>query len=120
MPLLNEEKAEGDSDFALRWYKVRNRVRDDFGQRPDLNAMLFIIGMNEVGVVKEVWEKEEKQNLMHVAICKLLSADGYFIFIGEDEEGWPHYEAIKEKPELNLKEQEVLLKRKIVEYFESL
>jgi hypothetical protein len=57
---------------------------------------------------------------MHVAICKLLSADGYFKFIGEDEEGWPHYEAIKEKPELNLKEQEVLLKRKIVEYFESL
>jgi len=120
MPLLNEQKTNDDSDFALRWYKVRNRVRDDFGQRPDLNAMLFIIGMNEVGVVKEVWEKEEKQNLMHVAICKLLSADGYFKFIGEDEEGWPHYEAIKEKPELNLKEQEVLLKRKIVAYFESL
>lgn len=120
MPLLNEKKNEDDSDFALRWYKVRNRVRDDFGQRPDLNAILFIIGMNEVGIVKEAWEKEEKQNLMHVAICKLLSSDGYFKFIGEDEEGWPHYEAIKEKPELNLKEQEVLLKRKIVEYFESL
>jgi hypothetical protein len=62
MPLLNEEKPEEDKDFALRWYKVRNRVRDDFGQRPDINAILFLIGMNEVGIVKEVWEKEDKQN----------------------------------------------------------
>jgi len=120
MPLLNDDKNEADSDFAMRWYKVRTRVRDDFGQRPDVNAMLFIIGMNEVGIVKEVWEKEEKQNLMHVAICKLLESDGYFKFMGEDEEGWPHYEAIKEKPALHLKDQEQLLKKKIVDYFEAL
>ena len=120
MPLLNEKPSSGDGDFALRWYKVRNRVKEEFGQRPDLNAILFIIGMNEVGVIKEVWEKEEKLNLMHVAVCRLLSTEGYYKLMGADEEGWPHYQAVKGIPPLSMKEQEELLKRKIVEYFETL
>lgn len=115
MPLLNENT---DEDFSLRWYKVRQRVKEQFGQRPDVNAMLFLIGMNEVGVVKEVWEKEEKLDLMHVAICKLLSGDGYYKLTGTDADGWPHYEAVKGLPALSMKEQEALLKRRIVEYFE--
>lgn len=99
---------------------MRNRVKEQFGQRPDLNAILFIIGMNEVGIVQEKWEKEEKQELMHVAVCKLLSSEGYYKFTGKDAEGWPHYEVVQGIPPLNLKEQEELLKLKVVEYFEAL
>lgn len=120
MPLLNDNKNEAQKSFALRWYEVRNRVKEQFGQRPDINAMLFVIGMNEVGVVKEKWEKEEKQDLMHVAICKLFSSEGYFNFIGNDEDGWPQYEVVQNIPKLVLKEQDELLKQKIVEYFEAL
>jgi len=120
MPLLNENKGEEEKSFALRWYQVRNRVKEQFGQRPDINAMLFIIGMNEVGIVKETWEKEEKQNLMHVAVCKLLSIDGYYNLTGTDADGWPHYELNTNIPPLHIKDQEELLKRKIVEYFETL
>lgn len=120
MPLLPEKQGTDDSDFALRWYKIRNRVKEEFGQRPDVNAMLFIIGMNEVGIVREVWEKEEKLNLMHVAVCRLLSPEGYYKLMATDEEGWPHYEAVRGIPPLSMKAQEELLKRKIVEYFEAL
>lgn len=120
MPLLNEHKSEEQKSFALRWYEVRNRVKEQFGQRPDINAMLYIIGMNEVGIVKEVWEKEEKQDLMHIAVCKLFSTEGYYKYSHTDEEGWPHYELNTSLPKLNLKEQDELLKLKIVEYFESL
>jgi len=120
MPLLNQNKSEDEKSFALRWYQVRNRVKEQFGQRPDINAMLFIIGMNEVGIVKEKWEKEEKQELMHVAVCKLFSTEGYYKLMGQDEDGWPHYEAVQGLPTLNLKEQDEILKRKIVEYFEAL
>lgn len=120
MPLLNEPKNEDEKSFALRWYDVRNRVKNEFGQRPDVNAMLFIIGMNEVGIVKETWEKEEKQDLMHVAVCRLLSSEGYYRFAGNDAEGWPQYEALKTLPNMEMKEQEDLLKQKIVEYFETL
>lgn len=121
MPLLNEHiTPKTDEEFLLRWYKVRNRVRDEFGQRPDINAMLFLIGMNEVGIIKEKWEKEEKQELMHVAVCTLFAKDGYFVFIGKDEDGFPHFEAVSGIEKINIKEQEELLKRKIVAYFEAL
>ena len=118
MPLLNESKTS--DDFSLRWYKVRNRVKEEFGQRPDVNVMLFLIGLNEVGLVKEKWEKEEKLDLMHVAVCKLLSSEGYYKFMGLDEDGWPHYEAVKELPKFDMKAQEQILKQKIVEYFEAI
>jgi hypothetical protein len=120
MPLLNEEKSEEEKSRAMRWYQVRNRVKEQFGERPDINALLFIIGMNEVGIVKEKWEKEEKQDLMHVAICKLMSSEGYYELLGNDDEGWPIYEPVKNVPKLPLKEQDELLKRKIIEYFEAL
>jgi hypothetical protein len=120
MPLLNENKSEEEKSFALRWYEVRNRVKNDFGQRPDINAMLFLIGINEVGIVKDKWEKEEKQDLMHVAICKLFSSEGYFKYLGDDDEGWPQYEVVDNIPKLVLKDQDELLKKKIVEYFEAL
>jgi len=121
MPLLNDKnKSDEEKSFSLRWYEVRNRVKEQFGQRPDINAMLFIIGMNEVGIVKEKWEKEEKQDLMHVALCKMLSTEGYYKLMGNDDDGWPHYEAVQGLPPLDLKEQDELLKRKIVEYFEAL
>ncbi|HEY0262711.1 MAG TPA: hypothetical protein VGB95_06770, partial [Chitinophagales bacterium] len=77
-------------------------------------------GMNEVGIVKEKWEKEEKQELMHIAVCTLFAKEGYFIFTGKDEDGFPHFEAVKGIQQINIKEQEELLKQKIVEYFETL
>jgi hypothetical protein len=40
--------------------------------------------------------------------------------MGSDEEGWPHYEPVKGLPLLTMKHQEELLKRKIVEYFDTL
>lgn len=120
MPLLNENKSEEEKDFLFRWYKVRNMVKEQFGQRPDVNAMLFVIGMNEVGIIKEKWEKEEKQDLMHVAMCKLLEPEGYFKYTHADQEGWPHYEVLKPLPVMDLRAQEEFLKHKIVAYFEAL
>lgn len=120
MPLLNQNKSEEEKSLALRWYHVRNMVKEQFGQRPDINAMLYLIGMNEVGIVKEKWEKEEKQDLMHVAMCRLFEPDGYYKLVSRDADGWPHYEATKGVPPLSLREQEETLKLKIIEYFEGL
>ena len=120
MPLLNQDKNEEQKSLALRWYQLRNQVKEQFGERPDINALLFIIGMNEVGIVKDKWEKEEKQDLMHVALCKMLSTEGYYELLGHDGDGWPIYEPVKGVPKLALKDQDELLKRKIIEYFEAL
>ena len=109
-----------EDNITFKWYLARKLVKEKFGQRPDINAMLFLIGMNEVGMVKENWEKEEKQDLMHVAMCKLLSSEGYYKFTEKDKDGWPQYETVITVPVLEHKEQEELLKRKIVAYFENL
>ena len=69
---------------------------------------------------KEEWEKEEKQNLMHVAVCRLFMEDGYYKFVGKDQDGWPHYELLKAIPNIHLKDQEGLLKEKIVAYFKEM
>ena len=62
--------------------------------------------------------KEEKTNLLHIATCKLLSPFGYYKFINVDEDGWPHYDSIKDLEELSPYSQEILMKKSIIQYFE--
>ena len=86
---------------------------------PDVNAMLFLIGMQELGRIKPNFSKEEKQDLMHLAVCRLLSSDGYYEFVGRDTEDWPHYKLVAAVPKQGEGEQEVLLKAKIITYFQE-
>ena len=90
-----------------------------FGKKPDVEAILFLIGIQELGDIRKKFTKEQKQDLMHVATCSLLSPSGYYIFEGRDEEGWPHYKQVKELPNLTMPEQENFLRDHILLYFEQ-
>jgi hypothetical protein len=85
-----------------------------------MEAILFLIGMNEYSgrIPKIKFSKEQKQDLMHVAVCSLLSRGGYYAFEGYDEEGWPHFREVKKVESDSLGGQEALLKEYILEYFE--
>lgn len=112
-------KEEWELDFA--WLQVRHKVknalnRDDL---PDLNAVLFLIGVQELGRVQTVFSKEEKRDLMHIAVCRLLSLDGYYDFEGRDADGWPHWRQVLPFTTKGLPEQELLIKEKIIHYFEE-
>jgi len=85
-----------------------------------MDAMLFLIGVQEFGRWRTDFSKEEKQDLMHIAVCRLLAQDGHYEFIGRDDEGWPHYELVSKIPPADLRAQEALLKSRIVDYFEEL
>jgi len=90
------------------------------GKRPkDLNAVLFLIGVQELGSGAQVFSKEEKQDLMHLGVCKVLSLLGYYELLGKDEDGWPHWELVKALPKFDLIEQEKLLKIHVLEYFQN-
>jgi hypothetical protein len=106
-------------EFEFEWLRVRHLVQDALGhdQLPDLNAILFLIGIQELGRPRSAFSKEEKQDLMHIAVCRLLAYDGYFEFAGRDADGWPHYRQVKAVPNHGVKEQEELLKMKVIEYF---
>lgn len=103
----------------FEWLKVRHFVKDTFKKEtlPDMNAVLYAIGMQELALPKTKFNKEEKQDLMHIAICRLLIPDGYYEFEGLDQDGWPHYKALKPIPVNGVKEQGVFLKEKIIQYF---
>jgi hypothetical protein len=85
-----------------------------------MDAMLFLIGVQELGRWKQDFTKEEKQDLMHIAVCRLFVADGHYEFIGRDDDGWPHYELNGKIPPVDLARQEEILKEKIVDYFSAL
>ena len=78
-----------------------------------------MIGVQELGQGHVHFTKEQKQDLMHIATCKVLSYSGFYELEGLDSEGWPHWNLVKPVPTLNLKEQDLLLKAHIVHYFES-
>ena len=109
-----------EQDFAYQ--RIRHLIKERFRREalPDLNALLFLIGIQELGRWQAEFTKEEKQDLMHVAVCRLLAEDGHYTFVGRDADGWPHYELTSKIPPQDLKGQEELLKGKIVHYFEAL
>lgn len=109
-----------DLDLQRRWAALCKRVGEELGKRPkDLQAMLFLIGVQELGAGKRSFSKEEKQDLMHIAICKVLSLAGFYQLEGLDEAGWPHWKLIKPLPHFDLIEQEKLLKMQVLDYFET-
>ena len=119
--LKKRQEAEARNRFNQAWKALTGELKQTFGRRPNIQSLLFLIGVQELGQLDRPFEKEEKQDLMHIAVCKLLSQDGYFEFKGRDEDGWPHYRPIKALPEdtVGLKTQETLLKKMILRYFEK-
>ena len=95
-------------------------MEERFGRRPDLNALLLLIGVQELGQGVAEFTKEQKQDLMHIATCKLFSLSGHYELERVDDDGWPHYRLLNPVPFANLKEQERMLKWHILEYFEDL
>ena len=108
-------------DFELehKWNKLLKILEESVGKKPgDLKSVLFLIGVQELGKGAKVFTKEEKRDLIHIAICKVLSLSGFYSLEGIDESGWPHWKAEKKLPYFDILDQEKLLKMHIIEYFE--
>ncbi len=106
-------------DLQQRWWDLEARLVERFGKKPDMETILFLIGIQEFGDIKEKFTKEQKQDLMHVAVCSLLSQSGYYELEAVDEDGWPHFKQLKPMPEMNMIDQENFLKDHILLYFEQ-
>lgn len=108
-----------DLQLKERWELVVDKLSNQFadGDTLDLDAIIYLIGIQELGKPHRNYKKDEKLDLMHIAICKLLEPFGYYEFDYIDEEGWPHYTVKEQLPNLKAGEQSVLMKQAIVEYF---
>ncbi|MBL0014607.1 MAG: hypothetical protein IPP30_13180 [Flavobacterium sp.] len=108
-----------DQQLKDRWEKLVNLLSNQFsqGEDLDLDAIIYLIGVQELGKVHQKYKKDEKLNLMHIAICRLLEPYGFYEFDYFDDEGWPHYTVKEQLPALKAGEQSVLMKEAIVNYF---
>ena len=107
-------------DISIRWLKLRIKLKEQFGIKPDMDGVLFLIGIQEFGSGKQEFTKEQKQDLMHIAVCSLLAQSGYYVLDGYDEENWPHFTQLKALPDFNMFEQENFLKDHALLYFHQL
>lgn len=108
-----------DNKLKERWEEIVSLLGERFanGDTLDLDAVIYLIGVQELGQLHKPFQKDEKINLMHIAICRLLEPYGYYEFDYFDEQGWPHYKILEQLPPLKPGEQSVLMKEAIVQYF---
>ena len=120
MPLtLSLQTMFSNDDLQQRWWNLEAKLVERFGKKPDLETILFLIGIQEFGNVRDKFTKEQKQDLMHIAVCSLLSPSGYYELESVDADGWPHFRQLKPMPDMSMPEQENFLKDHILLYFEQ-
>ena len=113
---------ENSTNLKDQWNYLVKELTQQFSEGDVLNldGIIYLIGVQELGQGKRLFKKDEKVNLMHVAICKLLEPYGYYEFDFFDKDGWPHYRILTELPNLKPGEQTVLMKEAVIHYFEVL
>lgn len=108
-----------DTQLQQQWNEIIAEISARFGggETLDLEAIIYLIGVQELGKGGQNFSKEDKINLMHIAVCRLLEPYGYYEYDFTDIDGWPHYKLLKELPALRSGEQTVLMKEAIIGYF---
>lgn len=108
------------SEVNVKFKELQNKLAQQFdNEAPDLKVILFLIGVQELGKGPKKFSKRQKEELMHIANCRLFSELGFYELEGVDQDGWPHWKRMMTIPAYNVLEQEMLLKTLIVKYFED-
>tara|TARA_B100001250_G_C19494574_1_gene654596 strand:+ start:52 stop:402 length:351 start_codon:yes stop_codon:yes gene_type:complete len=109
------------SELKIKWEKLKKKLSKDLldDEVIDLDTIIFLIGLQELGQFQKKFNKQKKLEIIHVAICRLLSEYGYYELEFIDQEGWPHYKLIENLPNLKPGEQTILMKKAIINYFEK-
>ena len=105
--------------MKTKWNNLKTKLSVDFSENEiiDIDSIIFLIGLQELGQFQKRFNKQKKLEVIHIAVCKLLSQYGYYEFDYTDNDGWPHYKLIKKLPNLKAGEQTILMKNAIINYF---
>jgi hypothetical protein len=109
------------AEINIKFKELQQRIAKDFdNEEPDLKVLLFLIGVQELGQGPRKFSKRQKEELMHIANCRLFGEMGFYELEGLDQDGWPHWKLIKPIPAYTMLEQEMVMKSLMVSYFENL
>lgn len=101
------------------WEILQKKLSERFGSEMDFDSILFMIGLQELNKPYRKYKKDEKLEVMHVAICTLLEPFGFYEYLGKDEDGWPHWNLKENLPHLEAKQQNKLIIDAIIDYFKK-
>ena len=105
--------------MASDWERLQIKLKERFDGEMDYDSILFMIGLQELSKPFKKYKKDEKLEVMHIAICSLLEPYGFYEFLGRDEEGWPHWKLVQNLPHLDAKQQNKLIIDSIIDYFKK-
>jgi len=103
--------------MASEWQLLQQKLKERFDSEMDYDAILFLIGLQELGKPFKKYKKDQKLEVIHVAICTLLEPYGFYEYDGRDEDGWPHWRLKEDLPFLDAKQQNKLIIDAIIDYF---
>ena len=99
------------------WQHLQNKLKERFETEMDHDAILFMIGLQELDKPYRTYKKDEKLEVMHIGVCTVLSPYGFYEYKGRDDEDWPHWEVKEQLPHLDAKQQNRLMNDALIEYF---
>ena len=106
-----------EMDLNIEWVKVQLFMRKRFDEVLDVQTILYMIGLQELGKNHQLFKKEQKIDIIHIGVCTVLMPNGYYQKLGLDNEGWPHFKNIKKLPNHLVGEaQDNFMKKAIIEY----
>src|SRR5258708_39206057 len=108
---------QAQDDLQTRWWNLEARLVERFGKKPDMEAILFLIGVQEFGDIRKKFSKEQKQDLMHIAVCSLFRQSGSYELEAGNADGWHNFPHVKALAEVNLSPEEDFMDEHILSYF---
>ena len=105
--------------MASEWSILQQKLSERFDAPLDYDTILFMIGLQELNKPFKKYKKDEKLEVMHIAICTLLEPFGFYEYKGRDDDGWPHWELKENLPHLDAKQQNKLIIDSIIDYFKK-
>jgi hypothetical protein len=101
----------------MTWETLLEAVQARYGGSPSEEALLFLVGLHEMGTYPEGEEKQVKADLIHVGTLTLLERAGFMRRTGTDAQGWPVWERTQPLPAWSPAEQRRFLREALIQYF---
>ena len=104
-------------ELERAWQEMIQSFKLDYDETPQVDAVLFVIGLQELNMPFERLTKDQKLDVIHIGLCAVFTPLGYYEPIGRDQDGWIHFKSIKKFPKLTSKEQEEVIKEAVIDYY---
>lgn len=105
--------------MVSEWQQLQDKLKERFGSEMDHDAILFMIGLQELDKPHKTYKKDEKLEIMHIGVCTVLAPFGFYEYKGRDDEDWPHFELKEALPFLDAKQQNRLMNDALIDYFKK-